>query len=305
MNKTQKRKISNRLFGYSKQIIDKDYERLTKITCKNINQLPSLSTAGNKFIDSYTGHQRLDTKGNKGIKGITFYDFWKHRNTYKKKPYIKRTLEHSISKHPNRDEMKRWKYIYDLYASSITIFRPITAMSVYCKYKPHTVLDPTMGWGGRMIGAYIAGVPEYIGVELNTELKDPYNRMVKDISQRFKQEERVTKVKLIFQDALTVDYSKLKYDMVFTSPPYYNTEQYKGTPIRSKDEWINMFYIPLITKTWKYLKQGGVYCLNVPIDIYRDICIPILGTADEKILMNKTKRNVEEIYKEYIYCWKK
>ena len=47
--------------------------------------------------------------------------------------------------------------------------------------------------------------------------------------------------------------------MVFTSPPYYNTEQYKGTPIRSKDEWINMFYIPLITKTWKYLKPTDLW----------------------------------------------
>lgn len=306
MNRTQKRKISNRLFGYTNEELDSDFNRASNINCNNIHSLPQLSTAGNKFIDYYTGMQRIDTKGNKGIKNITFYDFWKHRNTYKKRPYIKRTLDNSIAKFPQRDEVKRWKYIYDMYASSITIFRPITAMSLYCKYKPHTVLDPTMGWGGRLLGAYIAKVPEYIGVELNPDLKEPYRKMVADIKQRAnKLNEPGTKFNLMFKDALTVDYSKLNYDMVFTSPPYYNIEQYKGSPIRTKEEWKHSFYNPLITETWKHLKYGGVYCLNVPKDIYNDVCVPLLGVADNKILIKKTQRNSQDKYREYIYCWNK
>lgn len=306
-NKTQKTKIAQKLFGYSPEVLDYDFKRLSNINCNNIQQVSTLSIAGNKLIDYYTGKQRLDTMGDKGIKEITFYDFWKHRNTYKKRPYIRKTLEYSMKKFPNRDEVKRWKYIYDLYSSSITIFRPITAMSIYCKYKPHTVLDPTMGWGGRLLGAYIAGVPEYIGIELNTDLQEPYNNLIRDIKKRNdeQKDKSITKFKLIFQDAVTVDYSKLNYDMVFTSPPYYNIEQYKGTPVRTKEEWKHKFYIPLITKTWTHLQKGGVYCLNVPKDIYTDICIPILGNATNKLQLKKTKRTTSEKYKEFIYCWKK
>jgi hypothetical protein len=301
--KTLKAKIAKKLFGYSPEVIDSDFKRLSNINCNNIQQVSTMSIAGNKLIDYYTGKQRLDTKGDKGIKGISFYEFWKHRNTYKKKPYIRKTLDYSLNKFPNRDEVKRWKYIYDLYASSITIFRPITAMSVYCKFKPHAVLDPTMGWGGRLLGAYIAGVPEYIGIELNTDLKEPYKQLINDIKKR--NPDNHTKFKLMFQDALTVDYSKLHYDMVFTSPPYYNIEQYKGTPIRTKEEWKHQFYIPLIEKTWTYLQKNGVYCLNVPIDIYKDICFPILGKETYTLPLKKTKRTSSDKYKEFIYCWKK
>ena len=63
-----------------------------------------------------------------------------------------------------------------------------------------------------------------------------------------------TKIELIFKDALKVDYSKIDYDLVLTSPPYYNTEIYKGTKKMDKENWNNNFYKPLFTKTFANLK---------------------------------------------------
>jgi hypothetical protein len=40
-----------------------------------------------------------------------------------------------------------------------------------------------------------------------------------------------TRVKLMFKSALDVDYSKLEYDMVLTSPPYYDIEVYRNADI--------------------------------------------------------------------------
>jgi len=116
-----------------------------------------------------------------------------------------------------------------------------------------------------------------------------------------------TEIELYFEDAVNFDYSKLDYDMVFTSPPYYNLELYSGTKKRSKKEWEEDFYTPIFTNTFKYLKNGGFYCLNISQKIYNDIAKKILGEANELILLKKSPRfkKEKENYKEYIYVWKK
>ena len=69
----------------------------------------------------------------------------------------------------------------------------------------------------------------------------------------------------------------MDYDMVFTSPPYYNKEIYGGNIVyETKEEWDKKFYIPLFKKTWDNLKVGGFYCLNVPVCIYNKICIILI-----------------------------
>jgi hypothetical protein len=296
LNKTKKRKIANQIFGYSPQQLDRDYNRLRNVTCKNIKQYSPIAEVGNKFIDNYTGMERLNTKGKQGI---NFYEFWDNRRKYKKDKRIKNMLKY-YEDYPNIPEIKKWKYMFNLYFSSISLFRPITAMDIYCKYKPQSVLDFTMGWGGRLIAAAALDIPEYIGIDLNKNLKVPYHNMVRELNSLTK-----TKIRLFFKDALKVDYSKLKYDMVLTSPPYYNIELYSGTVKREKEEWNEDFYKPLLSTTWKHLKPGGHYCLNVPKEIYNNICVPLFGKADTFIPMSKTTRKNNETYKEFIYVWNK
>ena len=220
------------------------------------------------------------------------------------------------------NDYKKWYHIFNLYQSSITIFKPVLAMEIYNKFKPHTVLDPTMGWGGRLVGACAlnssssseknpSGYPKkYIGIDINKNLEKPYIEM----KDKLKELGTKTEIQLMFKDALKVDYSKLKYDMVFTSPPYYNIEIYKGTIRQSKEEWDENFYKPLFEKTYKYLENGGHYILNVPSEVYERVCIPLLGKADilfplKKIergtSSTKTGKEVNINYKEYIYIWKK
>ena len=105
-------------------------------------------------------------------------------------------------------------------------------MELYSRFKPKSVLDFTMGWGGRLVGACALDVPNYIGIDSNKQLKEPYQRMVKLLNKLGTN----TKINLMFKDALKVDYSKLDYDCVLTSPPYYNVEVYEGMlPKKSSD----------------------------------------------------------------------
>ena len=49
--------------------------------------------------------------------------------------------------------------------------------------------------------------------------------------------------------------------------------------------------------------SGFLYCLNVNKDIYENICINLLGTANDIISLKKSKR--QNNYEEFIYIWYK
>jgi hypothetical protein len=93
---------------------------------------------------------------------------------------------------------------------------------------------------------------------------------------------------------------------VLTSPPYYDLEKYRlSTEYKSHEDWNEKFYKPLFQITYKHLKKGGNYCLNVPGNIYEKCCVPVLGICTKKIPMKKGERNIGGDYKEYIYIWDK
>jgi hypothetical protein len=89
-------------------------------------------------------------------------------------------------------------------------------MFIYNKYKPKSILDMNMGWGGRFVGACALDVEKYTGIDINTKLFKPYKDMTKFLDNKTK-----TKITLYFEDSVKFD-----NDLVLTSPPYYNIEMY-------------------------------------------------------------------------------
>ena len=292
-------KIINPVVNDTNKAFD-EFLKLRKVmTCAAAKHTSSRVTLGNNVVDAFTLRERLHTKGHQGI---SFYEFWNKRQDYMQKPYIKNMLHFYKSRKIN--DVRKYKYMYNLYFSSISIFRPIVAMDVYCRVKAKRVLDFTMGWGGRLVGACALSLEAYYGVDLNKHLETPYVEMVNMLKTA---PGHKTEIHLQFKDALIVDYSKMDYDTVLTSPPYYDLERYRGMEEshKNKEEWNETFYKPLIQKTFEHLKKGGKYCLNVPVDIYENCCIPVLGKYTTKISLKKGERNIGGNYKEYIYIWEK
>ena len=292
---SQKKKMVQELNPISSLEIDVEFRRLRELKCKGAIAAAAGVVLGNKVVDYFTMVERLATKGHVGI---DFYTFWYNRAYYRRLDYVKNMLKYYESREIS--EIRKWKYIFNLYFSSISIFRPVMSMEVYCKFVPKVgVLDPTMGWGGRLVGACALDLPKYIGIDSNKELDASYREMC-----AFLQKTTKTKIELFFQDALTVDYTKLDYDMVFTSPPYYNIEVYSGMTEKTKEEWNIGFYKPLFEKTWKSMRSPGYYCLNIPLEVYESSAESILGKYWKKIPLKKRGRNVN-VYEEFIYVWKK
>ena len=258
----------------------------------------SRSRVGNNVVDFFTFKERLNTRGKYNM---NYFEFIVNLEQFKKKKFINNMLTYYRdvkNKNKTKNEYKVLKEVYNICISAINIFRPLVSMQIYAKYKPVTVLDFTCGWGGRLIGACALNVPNYIGIDINTNLTLPYAEMI-----NFLYPHSETKVQMYFLDAVLFDYSTLDYDMVLTSPPYYFLEKYSNNASygNSKDQMNLSFYIPLFSNTYKYLKPGGYYCLNINEEIYNSVCVPILGIAQEKILLKKSKRQND--YGEFIYIW--
>lgn len=262
-----------------------EYERL-----KNWYNLSPLSNVGNSIVDTYTLEERLNTRMKSGV---SFYDFLREFDRY----VLKKGIQHLYDQLPNKHHIVRARHAYKLYFGNPTIFRPITTIHVLhqlpeCK----TLLDPTMGWGGRAVGASIVGLRKYIGIDLNQNLLNPYSKLVEFLRERSN-----TEYQLMFRDCLEVDYLALEYDGILTSYPYYNIERYSHyKQYNTKREMNEGFYKPLTTKIYEGLKVGGFMALNVSPEIYEYIRT-FMGDCILEIPILCRNRTTK--YREYVYVW--
>lgn len=294
----EKKEIANKIKNITLEQINKEYKKLQEVG-EFANTMSERCRIGNNIVDYFTFTQRLETKGKYDV---NYFEFISNIDTFSKKKFIENMLEY-YKKEKNKNGKKNkyivWKEVYNICISAINIIRPLVYMEIYTKYKPKCILDFCAGWGGALVSASVLNIEKYIGIEINQDLKEPYNKLcnfLKNFSN--------TSTELYFQNALTIDYSLFDYDFVFTSPPYYFIQKYKNNiNYQSKKEMDENFYIPLFTKTYKYLKNGGYYILNVNKEIYENVCIKILGQAHEVFPYKKSKRQND--YKEIVYVWHK
>jgi len=145
-----------------------------------------------------------------------------------------------------------------------TFYRPhLSKKIILTTQKTEGVLfDPCAGWGGRMLGTVASGW-KYIGCEPNKKTYEHLLEIINflDISSS------VTLYNLPYEE---LDLSLVgEVDIVLTSPPYFNLELYSNEESQSYikhssyDDWMNNWYLPMITKNISILTDGGLSCYNV------------------------------------------
>lgn len=151
-------------------------------------------------------------------------------------------------------------------------FRPSAAKVIYDMYKPHVVLDFSMGWGDRLLAAHASWhVKKYVGIDPNINLFNGYKRQIAkydNIWGKIKEIEiicgRAEDENIILKD---------EFDMIFTSPPYFDKEKYDQSDqqsykmYKSFDSWMNNFLFKAIKLRAQNLKSGGLLVINIS-DIY-------------------------------------
>ena len=270
--------------------IEYEWSTIKNMTINELEYINNRSKLGCDIIDYYFFEQRLKTRGNKGI---NFYEFLENIEYYKTKKYIQTLISYCEKNNRYNDNIyKRYYYIYGLSFGRVNAFKITNAIKIYKTYKPTHILDPFCGFGGRLSAAIMENIL-YTGIDINNELEPQYKKLIHDF-----QNNKNLKYNLYFQDCQTVDYSKINYDMVFTSPPYENIEVYPNNPKLTNKEW-TLFYNKIFKILWDNLKKGH-FIININEKIYNKILVPLFGDCQTKIILNKSKRNS---YVEYIYIW--
>jgi hypothetical protein len=201
-------------------------------------------------------------------------------------------------------------------------FPALTAKWIYEKYTDHisqedplVIYDSSSGWGGRIIGAMSSRKKtHYVGTDPNPDnfipelgisryeyVADFYNRnCVDDFSDTFTQFFDVKKQSNTYE--LFMDGSELihnnprfqkykgKLDLSFTSPPYFNREQYSQDENQSflayseYDDWRENFLKPTLTTIYEYMKNDRYILWNIAdIKIGSNTYYPLEGDS-RKIL---------------------
>ena len=181
--------------------------------------------------------------------------------------------------------MKIEQFLYDN-ARGCNNFDVKVVLSVLRYFKPKRMLDFSAGWGDRLIGAMAYGC-EYDGVDPSECLHPKYQEMISTLlppSKRgkyrmfktgfedftsssvpftsSKREESQSKRKKEESQSKRKKEEK-KYDLVFTSPPFFDLEVYEKSKNQSIDKfntlekWKQNFLFPAMEKSVSALEING------------------------------------------------
>jgi hypothetical protein len=138
-------------------------------------------------------------------------------------------------------------------------FRVSVALTILRLFQVKKWLDISAGWGDRLIAAIGHGVDLYVGVDPNNALHPLYKNIISTLVEPSKQKNFV----LINDGFESANIPRHDYDIVFSSPPFFDLETYSSD---SKDslvshpsieDWYNNFLIASIKKAYDNLIVGG------------------------------------------------
>lgn len=153
--------------------------------------------------------------------------------------------------------------------NSVSWFKPTAAYEIYKRFlgdiKNPAVWDPSCGFGARLLG-FAAAYPEgtYVGT-------DPAKQTFFDLATLSNELKTVC-------PSLNIDISccgsetfepKHTFDIVFTSPPYFDKEKYfdddsqcwKKFPAHA--DWIKEYLTPTFSIAFKHMKNNGYLVINI------------------------------------------
>lgn len=160
-------------------------------------------------------------------------------------------------------------------------FSPFTVIQVLRYFRASRILDLCAGWGDRLIGCLARDewIEYYCGIDPNTKLHSGYRNMIRMFAPKHSRK----KFDMICSGAEDANIPKPPngklYDLIFTSPPFYDLEQYSTDSNQSHikfpsfEDWYNNFLLHIIGNAVDLLQVGGYVALHLDpkwIDRFRE-----------------------------------
>jgi hypothetical protein len=151
-------------------------------------------------------------------------------------------------------------------------FKASLAISIYKFFNAKRVLDFSSGWGDRLLGAMAYQVERYLGYDPNPNLQNGYNEMISLFSETPTRYEIISEP---FEKSIIHE----TFDLIFTSPPYFDFETYVSSDqIISKNQsiinypkfndWMIYFLFTSLHKCWQQLIMNGNMVIHLS-DVYK------------------------------------
>jgi len=276
-----------------KDISEEDIQRDWENLCEFDALTNPRKFCGNPIIYKYQLQNLLNCRrGTKGYKTMEEWfatpelanELWRDtvkRNRRDKCPY------------PNKTDVYE---CHRLNKGSIVAFKSSTAKYIYKKFNAKNVLDPTAGWGGRMLGAMSLGI-NYTGIDTNVNMKEAYDN--------FQRIGHSGHQKMLWKSCFDVDFSEGNYDLVLTSPPYSNMELYEHMDaFESDDAFYKTFMLPLMNKLME--ETNCPICINISPKMYEALTTKYMFEECEmKVdLRQQLGKQYKTKSKDYIYVWR-
>lgn len=148
-----------------------------------------------------------------------------------------------------------------------TQFKVTLVRQVIEKLGGTRMLDFSAGWGDRLIGAIGApGIQKYVGVDPNTDLRSGHSEMIRTLAAPDRQGDYM----IVYEPFQTATLPEgITFDLVFTSPPYFDFEIYTDKPGQSIlahptfNGWLIHFLFVSIQKAWSVLEDMGHLAIHI------------------------------------------
>lgn len=186
---------------------------------------------------------------------------------------LKACIRHALTIWPNRcgANASNLRRILTSFRKTkgVSNFRPTAAKALIHRHSPPSgrVLDFSAGFGGRLLGCLTLD-RTYVGFEPCQQQFDGLQTMWKSIDRVASTSCMVRLHKACAEDAMPRHESE-SFDLIFTSPPYFDRERYSNEPTQSYiryprySTWRKAFLHFVIAESHRLLKREGVLLLNV------------------------------------------
>lgn len=248
---------------YSESERKKDWAALVSKAVLNPDGTPksldARSRPGHKILDHHMRH---------------FYDVknWKGQSVRDclTQAALEKALFSNLRMHstPYKSEIRRM-LILSAGLGHVTKYRAAMAKAIVQTYKAKRVLDPCVGWGGRLLGT-LAADPQmaYVGCEPDPQTYKALQAILQDTALPANIHSRVTLYAEPVENVLARLQAQPPFDLILTSPPYFNLEVYTGGPQSTTayptwTEWVDKWLKPVILGCLTCLKPGGTSCWSV------------------------------------------
>jgi hypothetical protein len=155
-----------------------------------------------------------------------------------------------------------WKKKYEA-----TNFKVSLATGIYIYFNAKRILDISAGWGDRLIAAIGHQAERYLAFDPNERLRAGHSK----IQETFQADPKRYTVR--YQPFETADIGNEKFDLIFTSPPYFDLEVYDTnvstatnqsiSQYNGFEQWLISFLFRSLLNAWKHLEVGGNMVIHI------------------------------------------